>query len=216
MKWYIVQILFLCLFLCAGCGVQDKALVLPIATEEQEEVVANEAADEPMSDVAAVETERGDVSAEDETTQSICVYVCGAVQCPGVVKIPEGSRVADALAAAGGFTEEARAEVLNLAAKVSDGQMLRFPAVTETVEDATAIGPLVEDGAEQSANSKININTADAEQLITLSGIGESRAKDIITYRESHGGFRRIEDIMNVSGIKESIFDRIKERITVE
>jgi competence protein ComEA len=136
----------------------------------------------------------------------ICVYVCGAVEAPGIVFLPEGSRAADALEAAGGFASHAAVDAVNLAAKISDGEKLYFPDCEEYRAQA-------EKQASASAGL-VNINTADAAQLCTLPGIGESRAADIIAYREAHGGFASCEDIMNVSGIKESVYNKISDKIT--
>ena len=136
----------------------------------------------------------------------ICVYVCGAVEVPGIVFLPEGSRAADALEAAGGFASHAAVDAVNLAAKISDGEKLYFPDCEEYRAQA-------EKQASASAGL-VNINTADAAQLCTLPGIGESRAADIIAYREAHGGFASCEDIMNVSGIKESVYNKISDKIT--
>lgn len=136
----------------------------------------------------------------------ICVYVCGAVEAPGIVFLPEGSRAADALEAAGGFAFHAAVDAVNLAAKISDGEKLYFPDCEEYRAQA-------EKQASASAGL-VNINTADAAQLCTLPGIGESRAADIIAYREAHGGFASCEDIMNVSGIKENVYNKISDKIT--
>ncbi|MCM1064844.1 MAG: helix-hairpin-helix domain-containing protein [Eubacterium sp.] len=121
--------------------------------------------------------------------------------------LPAGSRAADALEAAGGFAPEAAEEAVNLAAKVSDGEKLYFPARGEYEIQA--------EQEKATASGLVNINTADAAQLCTLPGIGESRAADIIAYRESHGDFAACEDIMRVSGIKESVYNKISGKITV-
>ena len=138
----------------------------------------------------------------------IRVYVCGAVANPGVVEIPQGSRVEDALEAAGGFGAEAGREAVNLADWVSDGQKLYFPKEGEAVEEPQAQA--------DSASGLVNINTADVAALCTLPGIGESRARDIISYREANGGFGACEDIMKVSGIKTAAYEKIKDKITVK
>lgn len=142
------------------------------------------------------------------TTQEICVYVCGAVESPGVVFLPDGSRAADALEAAGGFAPEAAVEAVNLAAKVSDGEKLFFPDREEYEAQAGA--------AEPAASGLVNINTADAAQLCTLPGIGASRAADIIAYREANGDFGVCEDIMRVPGIKESVYNKLSGKIAVK
>ena len=146
--------------------------------------------------------------ASEEMVRAICVYVCGAVMEPGVVEIPEGSRAEDALLAAGGFREDAGREAVNLADWVTDGQMLYFPTAQEAEERT----------AETNGNGDgglVNINTADAAQLCTLPGIGESRAADIIAYREKNGGFASCEDIMKVPGIKTGAYEKIRDKIRV-
>ena len=141
-----------------------------------------------------------------ETSVSWCyVHVCGAVRTPGVYELAEGSRGCDAIAAAGGFTEQAAEDFLNLAQPVWDGQKLYVPGQEEAKV-------LSESGQE---NGRININTASREQLMTLPGIGEARAEAILKYRREAGPFLVIEDIMKVSGIKEAAFLKIKDDITV-
>lgn len=152
---------------------------------------------------AAEKTESGPVS--------VRVYVCGAVVRPGVVEIPEGSRVEDALSAAGGLSPEAAVQAVNLADWVKDGQMIYFPTSEETGQmwGSSQGGSLL--GGEQA----VNINTADKALLCTLPGIGESRAADIIAYREAHGGFESCEELMQVSGIKAGIYEKLRDKITV-
>ena len=149
----------------------------------------------------------------DAEIPMICVYVCGAVVCPGVVEIPQGSRIEDALLAAGGFLPEALAEAVNLADWAIDGQMLYFP----TAEEGTAWSPVQESQSSQDKQGRlVNINTADAVLLCTLPGIGEAKAADIIAYREAHGSFTSCEDIMKVPGIKTNIYEKICDKITVK
>ena len=134
------------------------------------------------------------------------MHVCGRVCQPGVVMLPAGSRVWEAVEAAGGLLEDAQDEAVNLAAVLQDGQKLYVPAIGESVSETAAE---IDDG-------RVNLNTADADRLQTLSGIGASRAMDILSYREKHGGFQTIEEIMQVPGIKESIYEKIKDKITVD
>ncbi len=149
---------------------------------------------------------------------SIIVYVCGAVMTPGVYELKEESRVVDAIYAAGGLAVQNAAELINQAEKITDGQRIYIPYA----EDLTALSE-AEIAAGQSAvsqktetvdnNKKVNINTAKEEELITLTGIGPSRAQSIIAYREENGFFEEPEDIMNVPGIKEAAYDKIKDDI---
>lgn len=138
----------------------------------------------------------------------VYVYVCGAVNSPGVVALGPESRVEDALEAAGGFSDAADRDYVNLAARVTDGEQIYFP----TAEEA-----LTPEGQNRTADAGlVNINAADAALLCTLPGIGETRAQDIIAYREANGGFQTEEDIMKVPGIKTAAYEKIRDKITVK
>ncbi len=147
----------------------------------------------------------------EETSEAawIYVHVCGAVQAPGVYQLPAGSRYQDAVQAAGGFAEDAEETFLNLASPLTDGEQLVVPTVEEAASRAE------EQRQEEAADSRVDINRAGKEELMTLPGIGEVRAEAILAYREEHGPFSSPEDIMQVSGIKESTFEKLKERIKV-
>ena len=152
-----------------------------------------------------------DIDSEDAGTGkegNIVVYICGAVKHPGVYTLPEGSRVNDVLEAAGGFSENASTSSVNLAARLQDEEMIQVL----TVEEQTAAR------AEESAtaNQLVNINSADIDMLCNLPGIGESKARDIIMYRKENGAFQNKEDIMKVAGIKENLYKRICDLITVK
>lgn len=153
--------------------------------------------------------------AAEMTEPAACyVHVCGEVAEPGVYVLPAGSRVFEAIKAAGGLTENASERSLNLAAPVSDGMQIVVPNPEEAQTVPAAVGISAEPGA-QDDGGLVNLNTATKEELMTLPGIGESRAEDIIRYREESGGFRTIEDIMKVSGIKNASFEKMKGLITV-
>lgn len=122
-------------------------------------------------------------------------------------------RICDAVEAAGGLTKAASREYWNLAEKLSDGQMIYFPTEEEARErkaSAEAAGATVEE-----SDGRIDINTADAAQLVTIPGIGETRAAAILAYREKNGPFAKVEDIMQVSGIKSALFEKMKDYITI-
>lgn len=164
--------------------------------------------------------EKSESRGEAEAVQSreICVDLCGAVANPGVYFLKEGSRLYQAVEMAGGFTQEAATEGLNQAQELTDGQQVRVPTVEE-VESQTEIAnqgnsqnpeiPGVGDG-------RVNLNTAGVDELMTLNGIGESRAQAILTYREENGAFQSIEQVKEVSGIGDGIYSRIKDQIVVE
>lgn len=152
------------------------------------------------------------------------VHICGAVEKPGVYGLPKGSRIYQAVEMAGGFLAGADERYVNLAALVSDG--MHVTIYTEEEAETAPRTVSAQDGAGAGTDrparagsgpepSKIDINTAGKEELMTLKGIGETRAQAIITYREGHGPFQRIEDIMLVPGIKEGAFQKIKEEITI-
>lgn len=147
--------------------------------------------------------------AQEDGQDMIYVHVCGAVKEPGVVRLPFDSRAVDAVLAAGGFCEEADTDCVNLAAFLTDGEQLYIPTKEEAAAGYTRASEEIKSGL-------VNLNTADADTLCTLPGIGESRARDIIAYREQHGGFTAAEELMQVSGIKESIYEKLKELITVK
>lgn len=148
-----------------------------------------------------------------ETSGYIYVYVCGAVATPGVVQVPEGARVFEALEAAGGMTAEAADYAVNQAAVLADGEQVTVPT-REQAEQWTPEAASAEKSAAGPENGgMVNINRATAEELMTLPGIGEARAAGIIEYRESSGGFGSIEEIKNISGIGDALFEKIKDRI---
>lgn len=151
-------------------------------------------------------------TSETEKKGTICIYICGQVNTPGVYVLEEGSRVCDAFVMAGGLTADAAGDYWNQARVLQDGEMIYVP----TVEEAKDREPESGTGQNTSNNKgKININTATKEELMTLPGIGESRALSIIAYRKEHGGFSSPEEIMEVSGIKEGMYEKMKEYIMV-
>ncbi|MGN0317350.1 MAG: helix-hairpin-helix domain-containing protein [Lachnospira sp.] len=143
-----------------------------------------------------------------EKKETYYVYVCGQVNNPGVYACEQGMRYYEVIQLAGGFTSDANETALNLAVTINDGEKIYVPRAGEeiTVSETSSAGGV---------SDIININTASKEQLMLLPGIGESRALDIIAYRQEYGNFQTIEDIMNVSGIKEAAFAKIKNRIRV-
>lgn len=162
-----------------------------------------------------------DKSLSDDRVLYFYVHVCGAVEQPGVYSLPENSRVADAIAAAGGLTVNAAGDYLNQARKVVDGERVYVPDKKEAEKLAAAgentIAVLEESSSQNktAADGKININTATKEQLMQLSGIGATRAEAIIAYRDKQGSFKTCRDLMKVDGIKESVYNKICENITV-
>ncbi|MGF7010425.1 competence protein ComEA [Lachnospiraceae bacterium PF1-22] len=167
-------------------------LLLACKKETKEEVIE-------LSEVEAAE------ALPEEEPVPIFVHVCGQVINPGVYELEEGARVFEAIAVAGGVTDEGEASLLNLAEVLSDGMRLYVPKVDEAIaESGGAPGETL-----------INLNTASKEELMSLSGIGEAKAEAIILYREETGKFTTIEELQEVSGIGESTFNRLKDKIKV-
>ena len=158
-------------------------------------------------------TDRSDKQEQETENSVFFVYVCGAVNRPGVYELEAGSRVYTAIQAAGGMTEEADQNYLNQAESLKDGQQVYVPSKGEAETDADSWkGERV---MREKDNGKVNLNTAGKEELMTLTGIGEAKAESIIRYREENGGFQTPEDLMKIEGIKTGVFDKIKEQITV-
>ena len=145
------------------------------------------------------------------------VHVSGAVLHPGVYSLAQGSRVQEVLELAGGVAEDADLDRINLAAWVSDGQKVHVPKQGEAdlpVMQSSA-GPVTGSVVDLGGSGKVNINTASAEELDTLPGIGPAYAERIIRYRQEHGSFESIEQIMEVKGIAEGKFEDLKDLICV-
>ncbi len=186
-----------------GCAKDEMVFVDVQPTTDEAESPQEKEGEQETGEAVSFETE--------EQMVTVTVHVCGAVLNPGVYELSCASRIMDAVNLAGGLTEEAADDYVNLAAKISDAQQIYIP----TREEAGQLQRTSEQGGQTDSTGKININTADKELLCTLPGIGQTRAQSIITYRQEHGKFASIEDIMQVSGIKESSFQKIKEYITV-
>ncbi|MCD8327379.1 MAG: helix-hairpin-helix domain-containing protein [Lachnospiraceae bacterium] len=152
-------------------------------------------------------------SVVDDPEENICVFVCGEVVSPGVYYFAEGARKVDAVEAAGGFTEAANQNYVNLAELLTDEMQLYIPAVGEELSESAQEAATETQAAHA---GQINLNTASLEELCTLNGIGESKASAILSYREEHGGFDSIEELTQVSGIGESTLEKIKDKIYVE
>lgn len=156
------------------------------------------------------EQEKTTTARKSSSNDVIYVYICGEVKHPGVYKFSKDDRIVAAIKASGGLTSKASAESINQAEKMKDGQQITIPSKKQTAKNEGSDSKAV-----QSSSGKININTAGVKELMTLSGIGEAKASDIISYREEHGPFSDISDIMKIQGIKEGIYHKIKDKITI-
>lgn len=187
----IAGLILLVAMLCSACA--DTELLL----DEEDYVQADEMTED--ADITALETGNATMASVSETYETIWVHVCGAVAIPGVYELPVGSRINDAVLSAGGFDEEADREIVNLVEEIADGQQVRIPFIGEQQVGA--------------GSGLIDLNSADAEQLCQIPGIGESRAEAIIKYRDANGGFKSPEELMQVPGIKEGIYARVSPYI---
>lgn len=164
------------------------------------------------------ETEKNTEKVQEERT--LVVYICGAVAVPGVYELPEDARVIQAIEAAGGLLADADTVTVNHARKLEDGEQIRILTKEEAKEmqDCAVVEEIhgqASDGNGSGETDKVNINLADETTLMTLPGIGQAKAAAIVAYRESNGKFTSITDIMKISGIKESVFSKIEDLITV-
>lgn len=200
---FIITIFFMCMF-CA-CSKETQVMLEESETYLQE------------SQFASVTETSVEVSSS-ESGSTIFVHVCGKVNDPAVYEFENGARVVEAIEKAGGFMENAATDYLNLAKVLIDGEKIYVP----DKEEALGLNPVNVDTAQgnvadaKDTNTKVNINTASKEELLSLKGIGDSRAQDIINYRTENGKFAAIEDIMKVPGIKQGAFNKIKDNIRVE
>ena len=204
-------------------------------TDQNREVESNagDTDQNRKAEPSAGSTDRTELSdASSEEAKTLVVHICGAVSAPGVYELPAGSRIIDAVEAGGGFLPEADEACCNLAEEIVDGCQIYIMTKTESCADGqtekkagiqtspdsdmqTTDRNVRSNSATALENGLVNLNTADIAALMTLPGIGESRAKAIISYREQHGAFAQIEDIMKISGIKQAAFSKIKDKITV-
>lgn len=177
------------LFLLTGCGKQDVVFTADTAST----ATTQEISDEKTGDTGST------LEQEDAT---IYVYVCGYVYNPGVYALPKTARICDALECAGGVTVDGKPEALNQAEHMEDGQTLYVPGKEEILPHSG-----------EQEDSLVDINTATKEELMTIPGIGASKAEDILAYREANGDFQTIEGLMEIPGIKEGIFNKMKAYI---
>jgi competence protein ComEA len=179
------------------------------------QVSAEQTADiQNSDDVSMAETEQSQLVYDNTTEEAVIyVFVCGAVQNEGVYELPVDSRAEAALEAAGGFSENANTSAVNLAGNLIDGEQLYFPEIGESVVNGN---PVNASGDNSLNDERVNLNTATKEQLTSLSGIGDVKAENIIAYRDENGSFKNSEDIMNVNGIGQALYDKIKDKIYVE
>ena len=220
---YSVFVMLTAVLVLGGCG--DSKVYMTGDRSGEHAVSDDGAAGETaaagnVSDDEALD-DNGAGAVSEQYTEDFYVYLTGAVCVPGVYAVPAGSRLYEAVEMAGGFTEETDISACNLAAEVSDGVQYYFPTYAETeAAGGTAAyivssGQDVPGGGSASTDGRVNINTASRDELMTLPGIGGSKADAIIAYRDSNGGFSTPEDIKNVKGIGDSTYESLKDYIIV-
>lgn len=232
-KMRFIALLLTGLLLLSGCTKKEELLLLsgePLVEEDNSRENGEEAAFlEDDSGEGLAETES--VSVLPSEPELLCVHVCGAVKRPGVYELSVGCRVYEAVQAAGGFAADADRDYVNQAQTLSDGVKLVIPTKEEVAalsavgdNNTEALAGIVEESfrdmetgeSGQPTDGKININTATETELCNIPGIGATRAAAITAYRESHGSFKKPEDIMKVNGIKEGLYGKIKDSIRVD
>lgn len=200
-----------CLFMVSLTGCKKTSYLQDSAGEDAAEEYSSDS-EKDGADAADDAADGSDAKATKE--DEICVQVSGAVKKPGVYTFAAGSRVYEAIDAAGGLLENAYELDLNQAMSLTDGERIHVYTKEEVASGAVIVGASTDAGA-ATADARININTASAEELTSLSGIGTSKAEKIIAYREQNGGFSAAEELMNVSGIGQSTYDKIADQIRV-
>ncbi|MDO4616846.1 MAG: helix-hairpin-helix domain-containing protein [Lachnospiraceae bacterium] len=211
---------------CSGRRTVEYSTLSEVSAESISQEAAAEEAEEPDEQAAAEGVSEESAPTADQQEEFLYVDISGAVENPGVYQLPAGSRMFHAVAAAGGFQAAAETRCINQADLLSDGEKIYIYSIQEaeqlggwmqlsgtsgtSQQNTSAVG-----GAAADTDGKVNLNLADRNQLMTLTGVGEARADAIIAYRENNGGFSSIEDIMKVSGIKEKLFEQIRDNITV-
>lgn len=185
----------------------DQALVLPTEDEivQQEEEAMYDDKKDPL------ETKKA-----EETEEEIWIDLQGAVQRPGVYQLAPGSRMQEAVQLAGGLLPVAERRAVNLAQSVRDGEVVYVPRKDEWDEAAWKQSLTEPKGKGDSDQPTIAINKATAEELTSLPGIGEAKASAILAYREKNGPFQSKEEIMEVSGIGEKLFERMQDLISLD
>lgn len=182
-------------------------LVLPIfACSKKSYFSSNEVSDE-TKDLSEDKKSNNDIKKSNSDSNRCVVEVSGCVNKPGVYELGSDARIYEAIFAAGGLKDDADLNSLNQAQKVSDGQKIVILSKEEKL--------LLENAKTESDDGKININLADEKSLMTLPGVGESKAKAIIKYREANGGFKDKAELKNISGIKDGVYNKIEDSIKV-
>lgn len=171
--------------------------------------------EESVSTISEDYNALNDLSIEKESKNTIVVEIKGEVKNPDVYEMEEGSIIKDLIEKAGGLTSEANIDKINRAAKLNPNQLIIIPNKNSSEENFLGESEIIYGETNESSEKLININTASLEELTKINGIGETKAKSIIEYREKNGAFKSIEEIKNVKGIGEKTFEKLKDSITI-
>lgn len=210
-----VLVVVFCFFLWMTCGAGNS---MEAETSYTDVTTLSTSSSKQSTKSLTEVSSQSQTEGSEKVKSKVTVDVKGAVVKPGVYTLKAGARVTDVIQEAGGMTEDADAKSVNLAASLSDEEVIYVANKDENVSvlDQSGTGQVSDKGGQAvSKDGKINLNTATSEQLQTISGIGAKRAEDIIAYRESHGGFQSVDDLKNVSGIGDKTLDKIRESIYV-
>ena len=210
----VLMVIF-CFFLWMTCGAGNS---MEAETSYTDVTALSTSSSKQRSQSLSEASSQSKTEGSEKVKSKVTVDVKGAVVNPGVYTLKAGARVTDVIQEAGGMTEDADAKSVNLAASLSDEEVIYVANKDENVSvlDQTGTGQVSDKGGQAvSKDGKINLNTATSEQLQTISGIGAKRAEDVIAYRESHGGFQSVDDLKNVSGIGDKTLDKIRESLYV-
>lgn len=227
-------VVIMCVVFCVGCQKKSQETDLKTVSvrEEEPESTPEDSREDTKEDVGKVKEEDTDKKKDDavpdteDRPEKLYVHVCGNVNQPGVYELQQDSRVFEAIEAAGGMTTTAAFSYLNQAELLKDGQQIYVPSqeevdsgkVTSTRNASESDETFSVQAAENVSgqdDGKVNLNTASKEELLTLNGIGDVRAQAILKYREEHGEFRSIEELMEVEGIKKGTFQKLKDQIKI-
>lgn len=224
---YILLIFLIFVFIIAGILlwqntnnkqlVSSLALSSPINEINQEKESSNNKKVANLREVGASSNSIGNEGVIEVEESKIFIHVVGEVINSGVYELTEGSRIIDAVQAAGGATSLANLDNVNLAAPIYDGQQIYIPSVIDKLNQlssGSSTGSISSSHSNNSSN-KININTASSSELQNLSGIGPSKADYIIDYRNDKGPFKKVEELLEVSGIGESTLEKIRDDVVV-
>lgn len=225
-KFYIIYTIIVIAFILqiSGCSKEKEGYGEELVEFKAEEVpegedIEKEEAREKEETQELIREAEGQGTDEPD---KICVHVCGRVMNPGVYMLSPDSRIYEAVEMAGGLCEDAAGEWLNQASQMEDGQQIYVPSKEEAAQEykgaREAEGSSVQTeslGGMEAGDGKVNLNTASEEQLMTLSGIGKAKASAIVRYREEHGGFQSIEELKEVEGIKDGVFNKVKDQIRI-